>query len=113
MQQGPSGPPQPAVFTSTKVHYISHVYAYHWNNGKGSPPGRVSLRRADGTLYGPWEISAFAGESNAPNVNWVAEPRIVVPAGTYTVQDSEPKTWSYNATSGYRGFTIVKVLPME
>lgn len=113
VRQSSDGPPQPAVFSTAKEYYVSHIHTYHWNEGKGSMPGRVSLRRTDGTVYGPWEVTAFAGHNNAPNVNWVARPRIVIPAGTYTVLDLEPETWSYNAESDKRGFAIVKAHPLE
>jgi hypothetical protein len=107
----PQGPPADASFATGGPYFLTHVYTYHWNGGRGSAPGRVSLRRSDGTLYGPWEVGATSGQGNAPNVNWVAQPRIRLPAGSYVIVDSEPGTWSFNAASGNRGFAIVKGHP--
>ena len=107
------GPTAPAEFAIEAPRYITHIHTYHWNHGNGSMPGRVSLRRADGKLFGPWEVRAFSGHNNAPNVNWVTEPKFVLPAGRYTVLDSEPETWSYNRESGNTGFAIVKGLALR
>jgi hypothetical protein len=109
--QRPQGPPAAAAFTTTGPYFLTHVYTYHWNGGNGSAPGRVRLRRADGEEFGPWEVGATSGHNSAQNVNWVAQPRITLPAGSYTVVDSEPSTWSFNATSKNRGFAIIKGLP--
>ena len=35
---------------------------------------------------------------------------VLLPAGTYTVIDSHPASWSHNSQSGYRGFTRVETL---
>lgn len=111
--QSPNGPPQPTVFTIDKPHYISHIYTYHWNDGKGAAPGKITLLRTDDKKYGPWEAGAFAGHDNKPNVNWVVQPRIEILAGSYTVTDSKRESWSYNNLSGNRGFAIIKGLPLE
>jgi choice-of-anchor C domain-containing protein len=42
-----------------------------------------------------------------PNANWIATPNVVIPAGTYTVIDSDPSTWSQNSGSGGQGFAAV------
>ncbi len=102
------GPPEPTVFVTTQSYFVSHIHTYHWNGGQGATPDRVRLRRSDGKVYGPWEVRAYPGHKNAPNVNWVVEPKFVLPPGTYTVVDSKPDTWSFNATSGNRGFAIIK-----
>jgi len=41
-------------------------------------------------------------------VNWIARVNRNLPAGTYTVLDSDPRTWSRNPQSGGQGFTIVR-----
>jgi len=46
-----------------------------------------------------------------PNANWTATPNIKLPAGEYTIIDSEPSTWSQNSESGNRGMCTVKGYP--
>lgn len=107
------GPPQPTVFTNDKPHYLTHVYTYHYNAKKGAPPGIVALRRSDGAKLGPWEMGPVARSDNLPNVSWVVQPRMVIPAGSYTVENSSPATWSYNQKSGGRGFVLIQGLPLK
>src|SRR5262249_24801967 len=82
---------------------LTYIRTYHWNNGRGAPPGSIGLRGQDGTLYGPWPVSAQAGQGGAPNVNWEVYPNAVVPPGIYTIVDSDPATWSHNAESNFSG----------
>ena len=51
------------------------------------------------TVYGPW--------STASDGYWSAYPDIELPAGTYTVIDSEPGSWSFNNESGNAGMTEI------
>jgi hypothetical protein len=44
-------------------------------------------------------------------VNWRVEPNQVIPAGTYTVLDSDPATWSQNAESRGQGFSDIRGVP--
>src|SRR5205823_3960011 len=48
-----------------------------------------------------------SGQNNVANAAWVATPNVIVPAGTYTVVDSGPATWSFNSGSNNSGFTRV------
>ncbi len=43
-------------------------------------------------MYGPWAASG--------STYWVVNPDITLPAGTYTVIDSQMSTWAYNSQSG-------------
>jgi hypothetical protein len=106
-------PTRPATFTIDRSHFITYLYTYHWNGGRGSPPtpGTIGLRRSDGTMFGPWEASASSGFGGAPNVDWYIRPNIVLPAGTYEVIDSEPQTWSHNDTTGNAGVALVRGHP--
>jgi len=68
----------------------------------------VALRDADGRLYGPWRVAGSPGQGGVPNANWTATPNIKLPAGEYTIIDSEPSTWSQNSQSRGRGMAVVK-----
>ena len=109
----PTGPPQPTRFKIDRAYFLTYVRTYHWNDRRGSTPGKISLKHQDGTLFGPWEVSARAGHAGVPNVDWFTRPNVTIPAGEYTVIDSEPETWSYNAASNQMGFAFVEGRPIK
>lgn len=92
---------------------IVQVMNYHWNDGRGVAPGTIALRDQAGKTYGPWQARATAGTGGAQNVNWIVEPRAVLPSGIYTVVDSDPGTWSQNSGSGGAGFTQLHGHPAQ
>ncbi|MDE2227849.1 MAG: hypothetical protein KGL11_02260 [Alphaproteobacteria bacterium] len=103
-----NGPRAANVFTLRAPAQITQLITYHWNGGRGAPAGTIALRDRNGRTYGPFRAHATSGQNNAPNVNWIADINIRLPAGTYQVIDSNSATWSQNAQSGYRGFAIVR-----
>jgi len=107
-----SGPFQPTVFSLERPHGIALVRTYHWNNGKGAGPGTLALLSSDGTQYGPWQATG-TGDGQRSNIMWVVEPKIVIPAGQYTVVDSDPSTWGANNASGGRGFAWINGVPAD
>jgi hypothetical protein len=98
-----NGPTRPTTFTLAKPTRITKITTYHWNNGKGATPGTIALRSSTGQVYGPWQASGTPGMGGVPNVHWVVTPDITLPAGTYTVIDSDPASWSHNPQSGNAG----------
>ncbi|HRY03812.1 MAG TPA: hypothetical protein P5256_11815, partial [Beijerinckiaceae bacterium] len=48
----------------------------------------------------PWQAVGGAGLGGAKNVYWTATPNVVLPAGVYTLVDSDPATWAQNEQSG-------------
>ncbi len=97
-----SGPTEDTVFTLSEDTYINGIKTYHvWDDNE---PGTIELRDQDGTVYGPWQ--AVRAESYT-TYYWLAKPEIVLPAGTYTVIDSRPTTWTYNTPSAGQGHTWV------
>lgn len=105
-----NGPSQATTFSLDRPHGIALLRTYHWNKGKGALPGTLALRSSDGTQYGPWQATG-TGDGQRSNIMWVVEPKIVVPAGQYTVIDSDPPTWSANEGSGRAGFAWIWGLP--
>ncbi len=100
-------------FTIDTPHLITEMYSYNYGDGEGSPgPGTLALRAADGAVYGPWECTADEGQGGVPNALWFAYPDAEIPAGTYTVVNSNPETWSHNEQSGGLGFAYVKGTPV-
>jgi hypothetical protein len=102
-----TGPNLPPLFALGAPAQITEVVTYHWNNGRGAIPNAIYLRSSTGQI---WQFPARgdSGQNGAPNVSWVAAANVVVPAGYYTVLDSDPNTRSYNAQSGFRHFAIVR-----
>lgn len=71
------------------------------------------MRDAAGRVFGPWGVAGSPGQGGVPNAFWIATPNVTLPAGTYTIIDSEPSTWSQNAQSGGRGIAAVKSYPTD
>jgi hypothetical protein len=89
----------PTKVTLASKSRMTEIWTYHWNAGAGASPGKITLTAADGTVYGPWQASAVN------KVYWVAKPDIELPAGDYTVTDSDPGTWAQNAGTNGQGHT--------
>jgi len=83
---------------------VTYLETYHYNDSQGTAAtGEISLESADGTIYGPYPTEGAPGQGDVPNAYWIARPDVELPAGSYTVIDSEPATWSQNAESGGEG----------
>lgn len=106
-----NGPTQATAFTINQAHFIATIENYHWNYGRGAGAGTIALRHSNGKLYGPWPVTTSGGQGGAPNVGWSCSPNMVIPAGTYTVVDSDPATWSHNSESAARGFSKITGYP--
>jgi hypothetical protein len=108
-----NNPTRATTFTLREPHVIALIQNYHWNDGRGATPGTISLRSSNGQTYGPWRASGTTGQGGAANLYWNAAPNVTLPAGSYTVIDSNPATWAQNAQSGGAGFTRVEGYPGE
>lgn len=105
-----NNPSNPTVFTVATDTLISKIVDYHWNYGSGATPGTIGLQQNGGPLYGPWQAIGLPGQGNVPNAYWECVPNIIIPAGTYTVVDSDPATWAQNFWSDYRGMTSITTI---
>lgn len=106
-----NGAKRPNTFTVSEPVLITYISTYHWNNGKGKPPGAIALEHADGTKYGEWSAKGINGQGGVPNASWVVVPGIVIKPGQYTLFDSHPPTWSQNPGTGGQGMCEIKGLP--
>jgi hypothetical protein len=96
-------------FTIVEPQKITYIETYHWNYGQGTTVGgTIGLEKDDGTTYGPWTVQTDPGMNGVPNAYWKCHPDTVIPAGTYTIIDSDPSTWSQNYESGGCGFSKVE-----
>ena len=109
-----NAPTKDTTFTIDAPYLITFIATYHWNFGKGALPTKgISLKDSSGKVYGPWPVFTSAGSGGAANVNWECHPGITLPAGTYTVIDPDPATWSQNDGSGNIGFARIAGSPTK
>jgi len=92
----------PAVVTLRAASLITQISTYHWNNGQGAAGGTIKLMNTNGDTIGPWPVTVRA------KFYWEVNKEIKLPAGTYTVFDSDPATWAQNSQSGGRGMVTIK-----
>ncbi len=105
-----NGPTAATSFRTDRAFTSTLLQTYHWNDGRGAKGGTIGLRDAQGRLFGPWRVTTQGG-SGAQDVLWICHPKQVLPAGSYTVVDSNSATWSHNQASGGRGFVEVEGTP--
>ena len=94
-----NGPTCSPFFTIDEPMTITYIDTYHWNYGQGEPGGTIGLRDGDGTVHGPWQAESSGEGGAVPRGYWIAHPNEIIPAGTYTIEDSDPDTWSQNSES--------------
>jgi hypothetical protein len=108
-----NGATAPTTFTITSAWLVTEIIDYHWNDGKGAKQtGTIALLGPGGTTYGPWQVDGQPGCCGVQDAYWVVNPNVVIPAGTYTVIDSNPETWSQNSETGGAGMSWGKGIPM-
>ena len=106
-----NGPTEPTIFSFNSPHLVTEIHDYHWNDAQGATPGTIGLQDQNGKMYGPWQAVGTPGQGGVPNANWYVYPNIIIPAGTYTIIDSDPSTWSQNGDSGGKGMSYVMATP--
>jgi hypothetical protein len=93
---------------------ITEITTYHYITGGLPGAGTISLQGDDGTMYGPFQAIGSEGQGGVANANWAVKPDdLVLPAGSYTIIDSDPATFSQNAESGGVGMASVSGIPLE
>lgn len=102
----------PSSFELLEDTYISEIWTYHDNGGLGSTvPVRITLIDALGNSFGPFATigtdSMNEWDDTELNTRWVAFPDQFLPAGIYTVCDSDPGTWSTNSALSGQGMINV------
>lgn len=101
-------PTSPTTFTLTESFVITKVMTYHWNNATGTTiTGTHSFKDANGKIYGPFQTTGSLGQGGVPNAYWNSTPNVTLPAGTYTIIDSDDSTWAQNSGSGGKGQSII------
>lgn len=102
-----SGPLFASKLKLDKAFVITKITTYHHNWGKGAQPGTIALQRKKET-FGPWQAKGVQGDDGTPNGKWICEPNVRLEEGTYKVEVSDEKSWSYNGQSGQKGFVVIE-----
>ncbi len=107
-----NNPSTATTFRTDRPWLVTYVMTYHWNGGRGQTPGAISLRHQDGTSYGPWQTRGRPNQGSQTNLCWECWPSVVIKPGVYTVIDSHPASWAWNAQSG-GGIAEIKGVPQS
>jgi hypothetical protein len=91
------GPTAPSTFTLASPARITEILTYHWQRYSW---GQTIALQSGSQTYGPWSVDSYSPY-------WYVHPDEVLPAGTYTVIDSQPSTWSWTQDTGGRGIMQV------
>jgi len=100
-------PTAPTIFTISENRLIYSIQDYHWNNAHGKIPGEISLENENGDIFGPWPAEGSPGQGGVPDAYWTSYPDEEIPAGTYTIIDSDPESWSQNSATGGSGMSRI------
>jgi len=98
----------PVVYQDA-TYFVTEVCTYH-SDGSGNnmgPAGTITLKADDGTTYGPWQATLRS------DVYWIVNPDQDLPAGNYTVIDSNPATWAQNGGSNGQGMGWAYGIPVK
>ncbi len=108
-----NGPGRQVTIKTPEPILILSIQTYHWNNAHGRKPGTIAIRDAAGSTYGPWQAIGKPGQGGVRNAYWYVEPGVVLPAGSYVLVDSDPKTWATNDAAGNKGFVRIELQALE
>lgn len=95
-----------SLFSITSSCKISTITNYH-HNSKATEAGTIGLRSSRGKKYGPWKANTVDSSGKQDIRYWTVTPKITIPAGTYSIIDSDKKTWSTNTQAKNRGMTQI------
>lgn len=101
-------PTCPTIITVNEPVRVTRIMTYHWNNGHGAPAGKIALRSSTGEVFGPWQAVAEPGKPGVPSPYWVVKPNMTIPAGSYSIVDSNPSTWAQNGATAGAGMATVE-----
>ncbi|MDO9323497.1 MAG: hypothetical protein Q7T80_00910 [Methanoregula sp.] len=104
-----NNPSNPRVITISSPVYVTRIMTYHYNSNKGAVPGTIGLKDESGKVFGPWQAVDDKGATGTASVHWSVKINQLVPAGKYTLIDSDPSTWSTNSEVGNAGVVWVYI----
>jgi hypothetical protein len=107
-----NGPTKVLWLTFDRDVVITQIQTYHWNSGRGTQGGSISLvEKSSGKVVGTWLAVGSPGMNGVPNATWTVTPNLLIRKGVYSVSVTAPETWSYNSQSGGAGFVRIWARP--
>lgn len=105
----------PPVFQIADATKITELTTYHdTESTPGLQAGIITLRGEDGKTYGPFQSTGSKGQGGDDNAYWIIKPDdVVLPAGRYTIVDSDPQSFAQNAQSGGVGMAWLSGSPAD
>ncbi len=95
-------------FTLSGLTQIDSIRTYHYNNRRPGSPGQIWFEGGPNRAkYGPWQATLQS------KYYFSVQPKIILPAGTYSVFDSNGATWSHNKASKSQGFVSIEGTPVN
>lgn len=86
---------RPPVFALDAEYQIDEIIVSTYNDGKGAPPGKISIMDKSGkTVYSGQSYGVSI--ENIANASWKVAPDIILPAGNYHIVLSQPQVLSYD-----------------
>lgn len=106
-------PKNPTKLSISKPTMIGRITTDHYNDGMGTPRGgTITIKDNTGAIIGSYKALGKTGKNGTPSAKWVAEPNILLKAGTYYIWDSDMATWSKTMLGG-NGFVLVEGYEVE
>lgn len=102
-----NNPLNPTKFTLNQTYLITEIRTYHWNYGQGQTPGAIGILDEEGKLLFEMAATGQPGMGGVPDAYWMIQPNLELIAGEYTIQDSDPSTWSQNFETGGQGIAWI------
>jgi len=102
-----NSPPNPTKFSLDRERTITKIETYHWNHGQGKAPGMIGLQDENSKVIGMWPAEGEPGSRGVADAYWEVRPHVTLPAGEYSILDSDPATWSHNLETGGEGIVWV------
>ncbi len=95
------------VFELEHDSVVTSIMTDHSMSG-GAEPGQIMLFSESNEQWGPFQTVGKSGHNGIRNAYWMADTgHLTLPAGRYAITDSDPDTWSSNASSDNYGIAEV------
>lgn len=95
----------PFTFDSNcKISTISHA---HTKSEKNTSLPEISLRSSRGRIFGPWQTRTTDPLGSPDDQYWSITPNATLPAGTYTIVNSDKKRVPHSSKIRQRATTLI------
>ncbi len=99
------------VFVLETDHVIDEIILNTWNGGQGAAPGAIYILDKSGRAVGAYRAQG-ARLGNVPNALWICYPDLLLPAGIYTIDMTDPDALAFDE-QGEPVFYVSASLPVR